>query len=142
MSVDSTASPVAAWIFNHGDTRIFSLSEAQEMLPVLIKITSIAYNQLEPLQKRIDCMLDCDPRLKDSQFAYETIVMKWVDKARRLGLHVPGLWQIGFDTGDGYICWRFPEIKLAYFGNYIDSFQDRRSIVEIIEEYQPEWAGQ
>ncbi len=142
MPIEFDKSPVAALIFNTGETRVFSLSEAQQMLPLIRKITRSAYEQLEPYQIKIRSMLDCDPRITGIQNDYELIVRKWVQKVERLGIHVYGLWQIGFDTGDGYICWRFPEIRLAYYSDYDDTFTTRRPLAEIIDEIQPDWAIQ
>ena len=71
---------------------------------------------------------------------FEVIVRKWVMQVRRLGIKVYGLWELGFDTGDGYLCWRHPEIRLAYFLEHGEDFQGRRPLKSVIEETQPEWA--
>ncbi len=85
-------------------------------------------------------LLDCDPRLPEIESDFENTVRRWVAQVQRLGLKVSGLWEVGFDTGDGYLSWRHPEIRLAYFRFYGDDFQCRRPLNDVIEEYQPEWA--
>ena len=85
-------------------------------------------------------LLDCDPRLAPLEREFETIIRKWVERVQRLGVTVSGLWQIGFDTGEGYLCWRYPELRLAYFRGYGENLGSRRRLSEVIQEYQPDWA--
>ncbi len=132
---------VIALISHPGDTRIFSLSEACEALPVVKKLTATSARELEPYQVRIRCLLDCDPRLEPLQREFEQVVRKWVDRVQRLGVRVCGLWQVGFDTGEGYLCWRHPELRLAYFRGYGTDFGSRQPLSDFIEEYQPDWAA-
>ena len=131
---------VVALINHPGEPRIFSLSEAEELLPVIRKLTAFASQELDPCQLRMRQLLDCDPRLAPLEREFETIIRKWVERVQRLGVTVSGLWQIGFDTGEGYLCWRYPELRLAYFRGYAESLHNRRRLSEVIQEYQPDWA--
>jgi hypothetical protein len=131
---------VVALISHPGEPRIFSLSEACELLPVIRKLTAFASRELDPCQLRMRQLLNCDPRLVELELEFETIIRKWVERVQRLGVTVSGLWQIGFDTGEGHLCWRYPELRLAYFRGYGENLGSRRRLSEVIQEYQPDWA--
>ena len=131
---------VVALIGRQGQTRLFSLTEAEEALTLIRKLTTHCAVELTPIQHRMGQLLDCDPRLPEIESDFENTVRRWVAQVQRLGLKVSGLWEVGFDTGDGYLSWRHPEIRLAYFRFYGDDFQRRRPLNDVIEEYQPEWA--
>ncbi len=85
-------------------------------------------------------MIPANPRMQEVERQYEIIVKAWVGKMERLGLVVKGLWLVDFDTGDGYICWKFPELKLGHYHGYHEGFGGRRPLREIIEELDPDWA--
>lgn len=122
-----------------GDTQIFTLHEARVMLPLITRITSSAAAELAPQQKRLRRMLTCDPRLVVVEARYETVVRGWIGKIERLGLTAAGLWWVNFDMGEGYICWRYPEIRLDYFHDYGEKPEQRRQISELCEQFRPDW---
>ncbi len=122
------------------NTRVFTLEEAQALLPVVRKITAAAYEELVPVRRQFENTLPTDPRINGVEKSYEAIVRRWVAKMERLGLVVNGLWLVDFDTGDGYLCWKYPEIKLAYFHEYDSGYGGRRPLPEVIDELAPEWA--
>ncbi len=120
--------------------RYFNLEEANETLPLVQRITKHAYEELQVVKQELENMLPSDPRAVAIEVRYETIVKKWVAKMERLGLVVTGLWLVDFDMGDGYLCWKYPELKIGYFHSYTDGFASRRPLSEIIEEQHPDWA--
>ncbi len=122
------------------DTRMFTLEEAQALLPVVRKITAAAFDELAPVRRQFENTLPTDPRITTVEKRYEAIVRRWVAKMERLGLVVKGLWLVDFDTGDGYLCWKYPELKLGYFHDYDAGFGGRRPLPEVIDELAPEWA--
>ena len=122
-----------------GDTQIFTLPEARALLPLISRMTARAVHELSPMQKRLQRMLACDPRIKVVEEEYERVVRVWIGKIERLGLVASGLWWVDFDIGEGYICWRYPEIRLDYFHAYGERPEDRRKISEIYEQYSPDW---
>lgn len=122
------------------DPRIFTLSEAEALFPLARKITHAAYAELEPVRRALEALLPTNPQIRAVEKEYEAIVKRWVAKMERLGLVVKGLWLIDFDTGDGYLCWKFPELKLAYYHNYNEGYGGRRPLREVIEELDPDWA--
>ncbi len=111
----------------HADIpRSFTYSEAKERLPLVQKITSKAAKQLAPIQQRIQNMVPAGPRLPGLMMQYKRIVARWRGKMLRLGLFPQGLWQLGFDSGEGWWSWQYPERGLRYFQDYEQSFCERR----------------
>ena len=126
-------------IGNPCDVRIFSLSEAQSLLPVVRKVTRRAVGDFGPVQERYRNLLDCDPRKPQLALQYEKIVRLWMTKMARFGLVARGLWTIDFDTGDGYLSWKYPELRLAFFVETEDPNLTRRSLLEVLAERLPNW---
>ena len=122
------------------DPRVFTLAEAETLFPLVRRITHEAHEELEPVRRKLESMVPSNPRIQDVEREYEEIVKRWVGKMERLGLVVKGLWLVDFDTGDGYICWRFPELKLGYYHSYHEGYAGRRPLKEVIEELDPDWA--
>ena len=132
-----------SWIPQIGspcDTRIFSLAEAQSLLPLVRKVTSRAVSDFGPVRLCYRNLLDCDPRKPHLALQYEKVVRLWMTKMERFGLVARGLWAVDFDTGDGYLSWRFPELRLAFFVDFEDSNMTRQSLSEVLAERLPSWA--
>jgi len=123
-----------------GEPRVFTLGEAEALLPLIRGITEQSAEELAPVKQRLNNMLATDPRTPAVQREYEEIIKRWVSKLERLGVVVKGLWLVDFDTGDGYLCWKYPELRVAHYHGYDDGFAGRRPLVEAIEELDPDWA--
>ena len=131
------------WVPQIGDPRdgrIFSLAEAQSLLPVVRKVTSRAIGDFNPVRERYRNLLNCDPRKPQLALKYEKIIRLWMTKMERFGLVARGLWAVDFDTGDGYLSWKYPELRLAYFVDFDDPNLTRRSLLEVLDERFPSWA--
>lgn len=138
--VSESTSSIIAQIGSCEESRVFTLKEARELLPVVKRITTMASQELEPVKHRIENMLATDPRLKAVEREYESVVRRWVRKMERLGLVVNGLWMVNFDTGDGYLCWQHPETRIAWFHDYSAGVADKRALQDVIDETMPDWA--
>ena len=123
-----------------GTPRYFTLKEANETLPLVKQITSESYEELQVVKTRLQNLLPSDPRITGIEKHYESIVKRWIAKMERLGLVVKGLWLLDFDTGEGYLCWKYPELEISYFHSYTGGFAARKPIAEVIEETHPDWA--
>ena len=122
------------------EPRIFTLAEAQALFPLVRSITQATYAELEPVRRQLAAMIPSNPQIHAVEKLYEAIVRRWVAKMERLGLVIKGLWLVDFDTGDGYLCWKFPELKLGHYHTYQEGFSGRRPLREVIEEFDPDWA--
>jgi hypothetical protein len=109
-----------------GDYLSVDLQAAHEILPIVQKITQKAVDDLEPLGLRLNNMVPADPRNVEVKFEYERVVKSWVGKIERLGLNVLGLWKVGFDGGEGWYGWQYPERRIRFFLEYEALFSDRR----------------
>ena len=122
------------------EPRIFTLAEAEALFPLVRSITQATYNELEPVRRQLEAMIPTNPQIHDVEKQYETLVRRWVAKMERLGLVIKGLWLVDFDTGDGYLCWKFPELKIGQYHGYHEGYTARRPLREVIEELDPDWA--
>jgi hypothetical protein len=122
------------------DPRVFSLAEAQTLFPLVRGITQRAAEQLAPVQRQLKVLPRRTAELQAAEQRYQTIVNAWVNKMRRLGLVVKGLWLVDFDTGDGYLCWKYPELTLGHYHGYDEGFAGRRLLREVLETLDPDWA--
>lgn len=123
-----------------GEPRVFTLAEAKALLPLVRNITEQSAEELMPIKQRLNNMLATDPRTPAVQKQYEEVIKRWVRKLERLGVVVKGLWLVDFDTGDGYLCWKYPELRIAYYHGHDEGFAGRRPLSEAIEELDPDWA--
>jgi len=132
-------SPFVAQIFPLGEGRVFTLSEARALMPLIVKITTAAHKKLEPLRSQLQIALsDDDDSASKVESSYRKVVQDWIDKLQRLGVTASNLWVVHFDTGDGHLCWHFPELRLASFHLYEDCEKGRRSVEEYVELFQPD----
>lgn len=120
--------------------KLFTLDEAQQLLPLIKSITAKHQLELAPIQLRLNKMLSNDPRRVAIEDDYELIVGLWKTKVEKLGAYVQGLWVVEFDMGDGSLCWRNPELHLSYFRPSGKSFSERVHLQRYIEENDPDWA--
>lgn len=122
------------------DPRVFTLAEAQALFPLVRRLTQGAYQELEPVRRALEAMVPTNPSIQDVERQYEAIVKRWVGKMERLGLVVKGLWLVDFDTGDGYLCWKFPELRIGYYHGYHGGYSNRVPLRQVVEELDPDWA--
>lgn len=105
--------------------KIFTLSEARDLLPLVRRITAEAVARAEILAARYDALPEdheARPRVEDE---LNQVVGRWGEKINRLGAEAKGLWLVDFDNGEGYYCWRYPEDSIGYFHGYEDGFKGR-----------------
>jgi hypothetical protein len=121
--------------------RVFTLAEAEELFPIVWRITRATYEELEPHRRALQTTMPHGTHLKQIEKRYENIVRRWVQKMERLGLVVKGLWLVDFDTGDGYLCWKFPELRIGHYHSYDTGFGGRRRLSDVVEEFDPDWAN-
>lgn len=116
-------------IENLNAKKIFNREEAQLLLPVLIKITERYLNDVRVLTSQMNALQGIDnERAGAVQTKIDSTLQKWQDNIRRLGAVPKGIWNVDFDCGTGYYCWKFPENEIRFWHGYQDGFPGRVEI--------------
>lgn len=116
-------------IISPNNPRFFTLEQAQDMLPLIYRLTEESSKQAKYLMACIEALPDKkSERAEELQIQVNDIINKWQNKLERLGAKPKGLWLADFDNGDGYFCWKFPEVKILFRHGYQDGFTGRMMI--------------
>ena len=109
--------------------RVFSQGEAQALLPVIIRITGRAQKEIQHLSNLLPASrTPSSAQYEVIQQRIETLLGQWQDHIRRLGAEPKGFWNVDFDNGEGYFCWKFPESEIRFCHGYQDGFPGRVEI--------------
>ena len=98
------------------------------MLPEVKHLTAEAVRRAESLASQLHGLTESDPRHTSVSAALRTVVNRWAEQVRALGLEVKGLWLVDFDNGEGYYCWCYPEETVAHYHGYDEGFAGRIKI--------------
>ncbi|MBL7555028.1 MAG: DUF2203 domain-containing protein [Bdellovibrionaceae bacterium] len=116
-------------IFAINKKKLFTLDEANELLPLVIKLTEDSSRQVKKLINQLEAFPD-----KKNQKAVELeeqvnkLIELWQTKIEKLGLRPKGLWLCDFDNGAGYFCWKYPESQISHFHGYNEGFSGRKKL--------------
>ncbi|MFN7728834.1 MAG: DUF2203 domain-containing protein [Bdellovibrio sp.] len=109
--------------------RVFSLTQAQELLPILLHVTADSQREVSKLVNRLEAIkygsTEAARQLEDQ---IQAQIDHWQKKLSRLGVHPKGLWLADFDNGKGYYCWKYPESSIRFCHGYQDGFSGRKEI--------------
>ena len=108
--------------------RIFTLREAQELLPRVRALTAEAHARAAAIERAAAELPASHQRIElEAQFA--ALARGWAELVLDLGCEVKGLWLVDFDSGDGlYYCWQHPEEQLEFFHDYDSGFAGRKPL--------------
>ena len=112
-----------------GSRRLFTLTQARQLLPSVQEMTADAVKQAEALADAMDEIDEDDPQRSVLGAELKMIVDDWADRIREMGLEAKGLWLVDFDNGEGYYCWQHPEASLSHYHGYEEGFAGRMKIV-------------
>jgi hypothetical protein len=119
--------------------KIFHLEEAQQLVPVILRMTEVANLKVRSLLQKIEMLAEKDSQqCRDIESEIDTLIHQWQKKIEKLGALAKGLWLVDFDNGEGYFCWKFPERKIMFFHGYDDGFSGRKTIAGTEEIYNNE----
>jgi len=108
--------------------RIFTLREAQELLPEVRGLTRAAYERASALETKA-ANLPLGNQRTEVEAQFGVLVRGWATQIADLGCDVKGLWLVDFDSGDGlYYCWQHPEEQLEFFHDYGSGFAGRKPL--------------
>ncbi|MES2962632.1 MAG: DUF2203 family protein [Bdellovibrionota bacterium] len=114
---------------------VFSLDEAQELLPIVFRITKAYSQKVEALIERLDSLGSSNETLSSAiETQVNDMIQEWQGKVQKLGALPKGLWIADFDSGDGYFCWKFPERAIEFWHKYTDGYSKR---VRVTDRFQP-----
>ena len=120
--------------------KFFNLEQANELLPIIKKITHETYASLDPLRRELRKMSIVDDMSPELEAEYRQGVQDWIEKMIRLGVNPVTLGVVNFDTGDGYLNWKYPETNLSYYHDYDSDYKQRRSLEKVVSQQSPDWA--
>lgn len=106
----------------------FSLEQAQDMLPVIKKITKRAVDRFLVLEEKLQHFQDHPDKWQQVEEEIADLLNHWSEKIAKLGCLPKGIWLVDFDNGRGYFCWRYGDEKIRYFHGYNDGFSGRVAI--------------
>lgn len=104
----------------------FTLSEARQLLPLVYRLTEDASREVKSHLNRIEAFSDkAHPSVVMIESHINAIIDRWQSKVEKLGAEPKGLWMADFDSGEGYFCWKYPEVQINHFHGYQDGFSGR-----------------
>jgi hypothetical protein len=106
----------------------FSLQEAQDLLPVIQKITKKAVEDFLILEEKLKHFQNEQEKWKKIEEEIAEVLNTWSRKIMQLGCLPKGIWLVDFDNGEGYYCWRYGDDQIEYFHGYSDGFSGRIAI--------------
>ncbi len=111
---------------------VFSLAEARLLLPVIIRMTKRASEKVQVLISNIESKSRSNDTDRQEIEVYEAqasqLIQDWQTKVQKLGGLPKGIWNVDFDSGDGYFCWKFPEESIDYWHSYRDGYTKRKKL--------------
>lgn len=109
----------------------FSLRAANQLIPVVYHITEKAHAEFKLLSNQLSALKAIYPnKVSAIEIQMQRIVETWETKMLKLGVLPKGLWIADFDNGQGYYCWKFPEVEIKFQHGYNDGFSGRKAVTE------------
>ncbi len=109
--------------------KVFSREEANELLPIILRITEKTMAQVRRWQSLMSSSRESENGAYDLLMARkQQAVDEWESKLEKLGATPKGLWMADFDNGQGYFCWKYPEKEIQFEHGYRDGFSKRKEL--------------
>lgn len=94
--------------------RIFTYKEARKVLPDIMRLTSRYREEMEHIWSQINDEISEKELAREFQ-RLDRIKTDWMIRIRELGAIPFRLWDVGFNSGDGFAwSWRLGEIDLLH----------------------------
>lgn len=109
--------------------KTFSIEEVRQLLPLVYRMTEESCREVKRHLNRIDAYSDkSHPTVALIEEQINSIIDRWQIKIEKLGGEPKGLWMADFDNGEGYFCWKYPEVEINHWHGYQDGFSGRITI--------------
>lgn len=106
--------------------RTFNRVEVGDVLPIIRRLTEAAQYEVSKFSSQLELVQPDEVTLrKFLEDKLNNAVETWHKKVERLGGEPQGLWIVDFDNGQGYFCWKYPEVEVGYWHGYDDGFSKR-----------------
>lgn len=102
------------------DEKIFSLTEAQHLIPWVQEVSTEAEQKLRELQQHGDS--------KESRQLIVEIIHHWAETVYKLGGLPKQPFTVDFNSGTDYFCWEYPEADILYRHSYELGYAGRQRI--------------
>ena len=117
------------------ETRVFSLSEANELVPLVSDLTAQAVRQLEEIrqQYRQGAGEDEEPSLSEAGLReVERALSEWSQQVTDLGALPKGYFTVDFQSIDPELlyCWTYGEEEIGFAHKVWENFSHRRPLSE------------
>jgi hypothetical protein len=113
-------------VFEINRKRVFTITEARQILPVVRRATEEANLRIRGLLSKLESVKGRDlAKAKELEDQIDVHVSEWQTKITKLGAESKGFWLVDFDCGTGYYCWKFPESNLEHFHGYTEGYKAR-----------------
>jgi hypothetical protein len=113
---------------------VFTLEEAQELLPIVFRITKSYSQKVESLIAKLEGLTASNEGMATATEAQvNSLIQEWQSKVQKLGALPKGLWIADFDAGDGYFCWKYPERGIEFWHRYSDGYSKRVRVSAMAE---------
>lgn len=108
----------------------FNLDSARQMLSLVYRITSDVDQQFQDLTSRITAAQNTKDikTATELEIQVQELIQRWENKISKLGLEPKGIWLVDFDAGNGFYCWKYPELEIKFWHAYKDGFTGRKPI--------------
>jgi hypothetical protein len=109
------------------------------MLNLVYRITSEVDQQFQDLTSRIASARAANDieTVNDLENQAQALIQRWESKITKLGLEPKGIWLVDFDAGNGFYCWKYPELDIKFWHAYKDGFSGRKPIeTELIKDFE------
>lgn len=102
---------------------VFTLQEANALLPLIIELTEKAMNRLERIKEDFD-VLDNKELL---QVKSSEILAEWSQQVVELGVYPKGYFTVDFksEIPDTLLCWTYGETAIMHTHKIYERFKDR-----------------
>lgn len=105
--------------------KVFTIEEANQLLPLITKITEEYSKKVKQLTNRVNQQ---NQLTKEAEESINLLIGQWQNKLEKLGVKPKGLWLADFDSGFGCYCWKYPEVKIQFYHEYNQSFSGRKRL--------------
>lgn len=113
------------------EKRVLTLSEANELVPLIHRITKKYEDRIEKMlaDQRFYMRTGAPKSVIDKvDIEVQKLLIEWGTKITKLGGITRGSKVVCFDSGFGYWSWVFPETSIAHYYDYTEGVHNRRTM--------------